>query len=296
MDLSDHLGIHTKISLGSSTRESHTIKSKQERRDYRIFNEANNETFKRLINEETWDVINEESDAQDSYNTFNDIYMKHYNTAYPLKSNRIRRNNERKDPKPWILPWLEDACSRKNKLYHDFVKKPSPENKAKYIKLKKFCEKQVNIAKIKYRKSYFEKYKDDSKKQWQMLNELLGRKKNRNHINKLIDGDGNTNNTPISIANSFNRYFTSIASNIKSRNFTEQGRNGDENYHQTYLKNSVCNTLFLNLVDASEVHETIKKFKNKSTQDTKITSLKIANTSYAFTNTLACIINKSLIL
>ena len=81
--------------------------------------------------------------------------MRHYNTAYPLKSNRIRRNHERKDPKPWILPWLEDACSHKNKLYHVFVKKPSLENKARYTKMKDFCNKHVKIAKIKYCKSYF---------------------------------------------------------------------------------------------------------------------------------------------
>ena len=124
--------------------------------------------------------------AQESYDKLNEIYMSHYDTAYPLKSNRIRRNHERKDPKPWILPWLEDACARKNKLYHEFVKKPSPENKTKYNKLNEFCKKHINIAKIKYRKSYFEKYKDDSRKQWQMINELLNRKRKLGNISKIV--------------------------------------------------------------------------------------------------------------
>ena len=121
----------------------------------------------------------------------------------------------------------------------------------------------------------------------------MAERKKTNCIDKLIDVDGNTANTPLSISNNFNNYFSSIASNLKSRRFDDQGRNGDENYHQSYLKNSVTNTLFLNLVDAGEVHEVIKQFKNKSTRDTKITSLKIANTSYNFTRTLASIINKS---
>ena len=51
--------------------------------------------------------------------------------------------------------------------------------------------------------------------------------------------------------------------------------------------------MFLNLVDAGEVFQIIKSFKNKSTCDTKISALKIANTSYGFTSTLACVINKS---
>ena len=219
--------------------------------------------------------------------------MRHYNTAYPLKKNRTRRKNERKNPKPWILPWLEDACARKNKLYHVFVKNPSPENKANYQKLNDFCKKHIDIAKIRYRKSYFERHKDDSKKQWQMINELLNRKTKNSPINKLTDCDGNTTNTPATMANSFNNYFSNIASNLKSSVFESQGRDGDENYHQTYLKNSVSDTLFLREVDAGEVYEVIRNFKNKCTRDTKISSLKLANISYGFTSTLARVINKS---
>ena len=293
VDLSDHLATHTKLSLGTSNQQIRRSNKKQEKREYRIFTEANNQIFAQLIKEEKWEEISDNMGAQDSYDKLTEIYMKHYNTAYPLNSNRIRRNHERKDPKPWILPWLEDACARKNKLFHNFVKNPSPENKTKYVKLDNFCKKHINTAKIKYRKAYFEKYKDDSKKQWQMINELLGRKRKSVSINKLTDCNGDISSTPASIANNFNTYFSNIASDLKSKRIDSQGRNGDEDYHQTYLKNSVSNTLFLSMVDASEVYEVIKNFKNKSTQDTKISALKIANTSYNFTNILACTINKS---
>ena len=33
--------------------------------------------------------------------------------AQTIKSERVRRK-KRLDPKPWILPWLEGACDRKN--------------------------------------------------------------------------------------------------------------------------------------------------------------------------------------
>ena len=118
------------------------------------------------------------------------------------------------------------------------------------------------------------------------------KRKSRN-ISTILDCDGYIPNTLDSIANSFNTYFSTIASNLKSTRIDSQGRNGDENYHQTYLKNSVSSTMFLNMVDAGEVHNVIKNFKNKSTSDTKISSLKIANKSHKFTNILACVINKS---
>ena len=295
IDISDHLAIHNKITLGSSTRESRTHCTKEVHKEYRIFNEANNQKFKDLINSETWDEITEGLDAQSAYDKLEETYLCHYNNAYPLKSNRSRRKFERQNPKPWILPWLEDACSRKNKLYHVFVKNPSPENRAKYKKLRDFCEKHINLAKIKHRKDYFEKYKDDSRKQWQMINGLLNRnKKFSNGITRLTDCDGNISNSPDSIASTFNNYFSNVASNLKSADLNDStGRNGDEHYHQTYLKNSVSNTMFLNMVDADEVFDIIKNFKNKSTRDTKISALKIANTSYGFTSTLAFVISKS---
>ena len=126
-DLSDHLSTLVTISLdtnfdnvqwNNSSRQSDTNKH-----EYRIYNEANNETFKHLITDETWDIP-EQLDAQSQYDLFVETYTKHYNTAYPLNTKRIRRKKERLNPKPWILPWLEEACDRKNALYFDWIKKP----------------------------------------------------------------------------------------------------------------------------------------------------------------------------
>ena len=297
LDTSDHLAINTKISLGSASSATRTNfgKSKNDKSDFRVFNEANNQNFKHLIENENWEEITEDMDAQTSHNKFEEIYLKHYDKAYPLKSNHIRRKNERKNSKPWILPWLEDACSRKNLLFHSYVKEPSPENKAKYDKLNKFCAKHVEIAKAKYYKSFFEKYKDDSRKQWQMINSLLNRKIKSSNVSKLIDDNGNTTSTSSAIADLFNTYFSNIASDLKQKN-SEGGvhsNNEDHNFYEKFLKNPVSDTIYLMEVEPGEVFKIINSFKNKSTRDTKISALKIANTSYSFTSTLAMVINKS---
>ena len=257
-----------------------------------MFNEANNQTFQQLIDNEKWTAITEDMDSQTAYGKFEEIYLKHYENAYPLKNNRTRRKNERENPKPWILPWLEDACSRKNKLFHNFVKEPSPENKTKYDKLKEFCAKHVDIAKAKYHKSYFEKYKNNSRKQWQMINSLLNRKSKTIDVGKIIDNEGNVANTPSAIADSFNKYFSNIASDLKQANSNTED-NEDHNFYEEFLKSPVSNTMYLMEVDAGEVFSIINNFENKSTRDTKMIALKIANTSFNFTKTLAMLINIS---
>ena len=125
-DVSDHLGILTTISLDGSLGPKISTKmhhDKKSNREYRIFNESNNEKFKELIDSECWDKISDETNINTQFEKFNEIYVKHYNTAYPTLKNKVRRKNERKNSKPWTLPWLENAIKRKQKSYHDFVKK-----------------------------------------------------------------------------------------------------------------------------------------------------------------------------
>ena len=296
LDISDHLATHTRLSLGTSTTYSHRISAlhndKHNKSELRIFNEANNLAFKELINAETWEVP-QELDAQSAYDEFQEIYSRHYNKAYPLKSERVRRKHERQNPKPWILPWLEDACARKNNLYHEFVKEPSPENKAKYDKLNEFCEKHVDIAKAKYYKSYFEKYKDNSRKQWQVINGLLNRKKcGNNKIHKLISESGEIKNSAVEISDCFNKYFSNIASTLKQSIPSGEDNNSNTNFCE-FLKNPADNSIQLEEVSAGEVHGIIKNFKNKATRDSKMSALKIANESYKFTSSLANIVSRS---
>ena len=63
--------------------------------------------------------------------------------------------------------------------------------------------------------------------------------------------------------------------------------------YKEFLQQPVENELCLSNVSPHEVHKVVKNFKNKSTLDTKISALKIANNLLNFTSILAKIINKS---
>ena len=293
-DLSDHLSTLVTISLdtnfdnvqwNNSSRQSDTDKH-----EYRIYNEANNETFKRLITDEIWDIP-EQLDAQSQYDLFVETYTKHYNTAYPLNTKRIRRKKERLNPKPWILPWLEEACDRKNALYFDWINNRTLANETKYKKMKKFVDKHIKMAKSKYYKKYFEQHKENSKKQWSMINKLLNRNHKKSGVSKLLDSNGEIINTPIAIAEKFNDYFCNIASNLKSQIASRNAAPSQS--FENFLTDPVTNTIYLKPVDSGEVFKIINNMKNKATLDTKVSALKIANSSPKFTETLAKLITSS---
>ena len=85
-----------------------------------------------------------------------------------------------------MLPWLEEACNRKNKLYYKYVDEPTPEHKTTYDNMKSFVKKHVNLAKRKFYKKYFDQYSTNSRKQWQMINSLLNRGKRKSSKMKLV--------------------------------------------------------------------------------------------------------------
>ena len=225
IDLSDHLGTYARLSLDpsydsnteyvidpSSNHNQHTEKPKA----FRVFNEANHDKFKELVQNEQWTSL-EGLNAETKYEQFYKTYMRHYEAAYPLNTERKRRKFERVNPKPWITPWLEEAIHRKNLLYIEFAENSSVQNKAKYDSMKKFCEKHKNKAKNRYYTKYFDDHSENSRKQWQMINSLLNRKRKRSGVDKLVDKDGSVASTASEIGNKFNEYFTNIASNLKSK-------------------------------------------------------------------------------
>ena len=134
MDLSDHLGTYvqfyadTNFILDKAGRESGAPLN--EFVNFRLFNATNMEKFEELVGNESWEPVFNSISADEKYNKFTNIYNTHYDKAFVLKT--TRRKNERKNPKPWILPWLEDACERKNDAYHKKIMSPTPENCAKY--------------------------------------------------------------------------------------------------------------------------------------------------------------------
>ena len=293
LDLSDHLAIMTTFLLGS-TDEILIKKAKKSdpgNVEFRIFKEANDSHFKQLIDDEHWPDTLDGLDAQGQYNKFVETYTKHYNTAYPVQTQRTRREKERLNPKPWILPWLEEACDRKNRLYHDFVKHPSISNKIKYDKMKKFVDKHIKKAKNNYYKKYFDQYKDNSKKQWQLINSLLNRSAKKINVSKLHDSNGKIINTPIAIAEKFNDYFANIAANLKNEISSRTSHHPND--FENFLTNPVTNSIYLDPVEGTEISKIIHDLKNKATLDTKINTLKIASTCTKFNETLAKVITCS---
>ena len=287
-DISDHLVTYVNIALCEKLNHNTTNFSK----GYSKFTEANTQKFRDLLNDETWQSVLDEPSAQSKYTKFIEIYTHHYNAAFPKVSTSKKR---RKNVKPWILPWLEDACNRKNKLYYTYIRDPSPENKIKYEKMKKFVKKHIQLAKKKFYNKYFENHNSNSKKQWRMINSLLNRHVRRSEKLKLKDANGNIISSPLHVAENFNNFFAGIAKKLKHGSGLNSPEGSPLDSVSSYLNDPVAKSISLKPTNPIEIKNIITNLKLKSTSDTKICALKTATEINSFNSVVTDIINSSFV-
>lgn len=291
-DVSDHLATYVTIALYDKLNIRHQVAENSKSSEQMKYSEDNINKFKELLESVDWSDVEDEPDTQQKYDTFLIRYTKHYNTAFKTLV-AAPRKHQRACPKVWMLPWLEEACFRKNKLYKKYVDEPTEQNKNSYDKMNAFVKKHVALAKKRYYSRYFMQHSSNSRKQWQMINKLLNRGKTKQSTMKLINEQGQTIKDPRSVSENFNHYFTSIAEHLKTG--IRSDNTTTPTHHTTFLGPATTHSIFINPTDPTEVNKIICALKNKTTSDSKILALKTATTVTTFNSVLTNIINSSFV-
>ena len=255
----------------------------------RVINEENLKRFEEEISAVDWNFINALDSADEKFNAFETKYSEIYEKNFPLAKNK--KPGSRKNTKPWILEWLQNACDRKNQLYFNFVKAPTTENESKYKRMKLFTEKHVDRAKREYYAKYFKKYSGDSKMQWKMVNTILNRAKKAKIKVKKLNFQGNEITDSQQIANVFNDYFCNVAENLKRDNGLVSS--ADDQVIRTEASDTRCQqSMKLEDSSPSEIIEIVKGLKNKSTSDMSVIPLK--QVSNVLAPVISCLVSTSL--
>ena len=142
-------------------------------------------------------------------NTIDEALQKHL----PSKTVKFHKHKHK------INPWITKGCIRsirtRDIMYRQLKQMHPGSNK--YDKLKEKLDsykttlrKSLRQAKFSYYTSLFEKYKNDSKKSWKLINSLIGNSVNKNNITKLFIINGTAVKNEAQIADNFNDFFTNI--------------------------------------------------------------------------------------
>ena len=282
-DISDHFPIfHI-----TSHRHTQPVSNITYKRD---FCDTNISNFNNKLHQETWDSTLNSMDPDTSYNTFIDIYSRHYNSSFPLKRS-INRNKKHTTPKhPWITNGIVRSIKHKHKLYQNYLKKKTPESGERYKKFKNKLIHIIRIAKKSYNTEQLNKLKHDLSKTWKFLNTIIGRKTKANTFPDHIIHDNKTITDPQDITNTLNNYFTTLGNRLANdipapkRPFTD------------HLTNSPPNSFFFNPITSAEMMDLRYLLKPGKSAGIDDVDPGIANKSYVYiTSPLMHIFNQSLL-
>lgn len=176
------------------------------------------------------------------------------------KSKKLKKKQKKTAPRhPWITKELILMCKKKEILYNKWKRNVSNLNfKNEYKAFEKELEKIKKTAKYNFEHKEIEKNAGDSRRLWEIINEKIGKHKNKKQFIKyILDEESNLKiEDPFKISNTMNHYFSNIGENLSSKI--------NKPLHKKLTLPPINEkTIFLHFTNKNEVLEIIKKIKKK---------------------------------
>ena len=195
--------------------------------------------------------------------------------------------------KPWITQGILTSMAKRDVFYKDFAKEKDPIKKNRlgsiYRSYRNLIVSLLRKSKKKYYNDFFEEHKQNAKKTWDGIRDLINvSKKSSININKIIH-DNQTFTDNKSIAKTLNNYFVNIGPSI------EKTIPKPKSSFQSYLGDHNPTALTLNPCNEDEITEIISKFGvNKASGPYSIPTHLLKEFSHHFSKPLTILVNKSL--
>ena len=124
-----------------------------------------------------------------------------------INSSTINVHKKKSTDKPWFDKEVNKFRNKRQRLYKKFIKTRKREDELKYREINKAYEKLIIQKKKAFNHGRLDKYKSSLRQKWGVINDILGRSKNKDCRNiRSIDIGGVNTTDDGEIANSFNDF------------------------------------------------------------------------------------------
>ena len=250
----------------------------------RVYSIANMERFSSKMSEIHWDGVLHTSNVQNAYTMFYNEFCDVYNTCFPVK---VFKQGYR-TRKPWLSEGMKKSIKVKNSLYRQYRKTGNVEHESVYKQYRNNLNKLLIAAERSHYETLFDENKDNLKKSWCILKQVINKKKDTSLCSKfLVNQDATTDRNKI--ANGFNQYFINIGPTLANK--IPQ----DTKCATTYMDNRVLESMVIAPVIEEEVQSIIKSLKDSSAGWDAICARVVKATYSCFITPLTHIMNISLL-
>ena len=267
--LLDNISHHLPIFQFSNLQASRTKKEKHVQ--YYNFNEKNVSSFATELRSKLLTRLPAD------FNDFSDLYQQTLDKNCKLEKPKITKRTPQNNP--WITEGIIQACKKKHELKQQWVKTISKKNpdgssyhRDIFVKYRRKLTCIITKAKSSFSVKQFSECKDDSKKTWKLINSLRGTSKKDMKPLFIIDNKRITDRRII--ANSFNKYFQSIASKLNEQISDSPLSEQQIPHFSKYMSSSNSRSIYLKDCDSSEIQSIISEFQSGKSSDIPIKVIK----------------------
>lgn len=199
--------------------------------------------FRQYMQALSFSEVLEQTNIDDAYNCFNDLFTLIYKLCFPI----VRIKIDKRCKNFWISKGIRISCKTKRALHFHWLKSKSNKSKLKYKTYTKLLRACIDRSQKNLNNKMMQKSKNKCKTSWNIIKKEYGIAHN-NEIIKEIIIEGNIITDQSQIANAFNKKFTfkKDNSNLRSRN----------------LNSSNCSSIFLRPCSKDEIFKTIMTLNN----------------------------------
>lgn len=165
-----------------------------------------------------------------------DCFMRVANNHAPLKKFTVKAKSA-----PWVDTELRSLMAQRDEAKKVAVLSDSLENRNFYRTLRNRVTKVNRVKKKKYFQKRIEDSGTDSKRMWNVFNEIMGEKSN---CTSFVELHGVYLTKPIQIANYFNEYFVNKVSNLRETMKCMADSNSNELIETFIMKDKLCSFEF----------------------------------------------------
>ena len=187
-------------------------------RDWKTFNNA---TFSANYKSTDWPNVMEIDKGNPNlsfHNNYIEEVEKIISNYAPLRKSRKRELKFQS--KPWISSGLQKSIAIKNKLFGKFIKSTNSIIKEKLQNDYKSYRNMISTLLKQSKKNYYDRYFKDNinnmKNTWKGIRSIISLQKISNDSPKIISLEDHTVTDPQTIANTFNNFFCSVATEVQS--------------------------------------------------------------------------------
>nr|CAH7766834.1 unnamed protein product [Callosobruchus chinensis] len=215
----------------------------------------NHKEFKRNMSEKNWDFVYTNPTNINELNNITDTFLQTINDEISMCTRYKKIDRRKTKRKTWITNAIVNSVNKKNMLYEQT--KQEPENlklRCEYNEYKANLKNIIEFRKSEYYKQQIHTQKSDSKKIWNIVKEIEG-KKYPSVINTIKDEDGVEYRNEIDIANKFNEVFCGVGPKL-AQNITP-----DPGF--VSRRKILPNSFYLSETNSSEIKSIINQLKIK---------------------------------